>query len=312
MGRLGGNVAIVTGSGGGIGRAHAHLLAHEGASVLVNDVGLRSGANADIVADEIRRNGGKAIACTISATWAGAEEIVAAALTAFGRIDILVNNAGAGGMNDLWNFTEAQWDRTFDVGCKGYFAMIRAVAPHMCRQGSGAIINTSSGSGFGHPGAVAHASAREAAIGITRTVAKELGRFGVRCNAIRPFATSRSTEDFAVDAAPWLKLMAVTMGATPGVDEPVNFDTDDFPPEKIAPFVVWLCTEAASNVNGRTFEVRGDFVSLMSEPVHEETIERAGGWDLDSLDTAAPVALTRDLRNPYTLDAFPELKIFKD
>jgi NAD(P)-dependent dehydrogenase (short-subunit alcohol dehydrogenase family) len=256
MGRLDGKVAIVTGAGGGIGRAHAHLLAREGASVVVNDIGLRSKADAAQVAEEIRQNGGTAIECTISATWDGAEGIVAAAFEAYGTVDILVNNAGAGGMNDLWTFTEEQWDRTYSVGCKGYFAMIRAVAPSMCRRGSGAIVNTSSGSGFGHPGAIAHASAREAAIGITRTVAKEIGRFGVRCNAIRPFAIGTSTEDFAVDAEPWLKLMGITMGATPGVDEPVSFDTDDFPPAKVSPFVVWLCSDAAMSPSSRSRSVR--------------------------------------------------------
>lgn len=312
MGRLDGKVAIVTGAGGGIGRAHAHLLAREGASVLVNDIGYRKGADAASVVEEIRQTGGTASACAISATWDGAEAIVAAANAEFGRIDILINNAGAGGMNDIWRFTEEQWDRTFDVGCKGYFALIRAAAPHMCRQGSGAIVNTSSGSGFGHPGAIAHASAREAAIGITRTVAKELGRFGVRCNAIRPFAIGRSTDEFSVAAAPWMKLMGLTMGRTPGADEPVSFDSDDFPPAKVAPFVVWLCTDAARNVNGRSFEVRGDFVTLLTEPGEERTISQHGGWTLDNLDRIAPQSLTRHLDNPYTLDSFPELKQFTD
>ena len=312
MGRLSGKVAIVTGAGGGIGRAHALLLAREGASVLVNDIGYRKGADAASVVEEIVAAGGTASPCTISATWDGAEAIVAAAIAEFGRIDILINNAGAGGMNDIWRFTEAQWDTTFNVGCKGYFALIRACAPHMCRQGSGAIVNTSSGSGFGHPGAIAHASAREAAIGITRTVAKELGRFGLRCNAIRPFAIGRSTDDFSVAAAPWMQLMGLTMGHKPGVDEPVTFDSDDFPPEKVSQFVVWLCTDMARNVNGRSFEVRGDFVTLLNEPGDERTISQKGGWTLDDLDRIAPQSLTGALANPYTLDAYPELKQFVD
>lgn len=312
MGRLNGKTAIVSGAGGGIGRAHALLLAREGASVVVNDVGLRKGADAASVVEEIVAAGGKAIASTQSADWAGAPRIVAEAIAHFGSIDIVVNNAGAGGMNDLWRFTEEQWDRTYNVEPKGYFAMIRAATPHMARRGSGCIVNTSSGSGFGHPGSIAHASSREGVIGLTRTVAKEVGRFGIRCNAIRPFATGQSTRDFVEQARPWERLMHLTMGPNPGEEMRTSFDTDSFPPSKIAPFVVWLCTEAASNVNGRTFEVRGDDVSLLSEPEPLLTIRQAGGWDLDALDAAAPAGLTAGLRNPFTLDAFPELKVFEE
>ncbi|WP_162527141.1 SDR family NAD(P)-dependent oxidoreductase [Sphingomonas solaris] len=311
MARLDGKVAIVTGAGGGIGREHALLLAREGAAVVVNDIGVRAGADAASVVAEIEAAGGIASASTHSATWDGAGLIVADAVAAHGRIDIIVNNAGAGAMDDLWRFDEAAWDLTFDVACKGYFAMIRAAAPHMCRQGSGSIVNTSSGSGFGHPGSIAHATAREAAIGLTRTVAMEIGRFGVRCNAIRPFAVGNSTDHFEVAAQRWMKLMTLTMGPEPGVERAMTFDASQFPPRKIAPFVVWLCTDAARNVNGRTFEVRGDDVGLLSEPVAERIASRAGGWTLDELDAAAPAELTGDLRNPFTLDAFPDLKRFE-
>jgi len=310
MGRLTGKVAIVTGSGGGIGREHARLLAKEGAQVVVNDIGLRTGADAAAVVAEIEQEGGIAVANTMSATWDGAGDIVAATIEAFGRVDLLVNNATAGGINDLWNFTEEQWDRTVGVNLKGYFAMIRAVAPHLCRQGSGAIVNTSSGSGFGHPAMIAYATAKEGVIGLTRTVAKELGRFGVRCNAIRPFATGVSTAEYAKNTGQWMRVMQLTMGAEPGVESKPNFDAEQFPPRKISPLVVWLCTEAAANVNGRTFEVGGDNISLLSEPAQQKTIHQAGGWDLDALDAAAPRTLTLGLTNPFTLDAFPELKVF--
>lgn len=312
MKRLEGKVAIVSGAGGGIGRAHALLLAREGARVVVNDIGMRTGADAASVAEEIKAAGGMAIADTTSATWEGAPRIVETAVSAFGSIDIIVNNAGAGALNDLWRFTEEQWDKTYNVEPKGYFALIRAAVPYMARNGSGAIVNTSSGSGFGHPGAVAHASSREGVIGLTRSVAKEVGRFGIRCNTIRPFAAGPSTRDFAVDSQPWEQLMWLTMGTRPGVEEKHTFDPEQFPPDKVAPFVVWLCTDAAKNVNGRTFQVRGDEVSLLSEPEMRLTIRRQGGWDLDSLDEAAPAALTAGLTNPLTLDEYPQLKIFKD
>jgi 3-oxoacyl-[acyl-carrier protein] reductase len=307
MGRLDGKVAIVTGAGGGIGREHALLFAAEGASVVVNDTGLRTGADAASVVAEIEAEGGTAVASTDSATFEGADQIVATAVGAFGGVDVLVNNATAGAMNDLWTFTDEQWDRTVGVNVTGYFAMIRAAAPHMCRKGSGAIVNTSSGSGFGHPAMIAYATAKEGVVGLTRTTAREIGRFGVRCNAIRPFATGVSTTEYAKDAGDWMRLMTLTMGAEPGVESKPDFDPDQFPPRKISPLVVWLCTDAAASVNGRTFHVGGDEVSLLSEPAPERTVVQAGGWDLDGLDASG---LAEGLTNPYTLDAFPELKRF--
>ncbi len=310
MGHLDGKVVIVTGAGGGIGREHALLFAAEGAKVVVNDIGLRSGASATAVVDEIRAAGGVAVANTTSATWDGAQEIVDAAVAEFGTVDILINNATAGATNDLWSFTEAQWDRTIGVNLKGYFAMIRAVAPIMSRRGSGAIVNTSSGSGFGHPAMIAYATAKEGVIGLTRTVARELGRFGVRCNAIRPIAVGVSTTEYAKDTGPWMQVMQLTMGPTPGVATTQQADPAVFPSSRIAPIVVWLCTDAAANVNGRTFHVGGDGISLLSEPRPEARVERPGGWTVDALDEAAPEGLVSGLTNPYTLDDFPELKRF--
>jgi 3-oxoacyl-[acyl-carrier protein] reductase len=311
MARLDGKVAIVTGAGGGIGRAHALLLAREGARVVVNDIGLRTGADAAGVVAEITEAGGEAVANATSATWDGAESIVADTVEAFGTVDIVVNNATAGAVNDIWRFTEEEWDRTIGVNLKGYFAMIRAAAPVMCRRGSGAIVNTSSGSGFGHPSMVAYATAKEGVIGLTRTVAKELGRFGVRCNAIRPFATGASTKEYARDTSSAMRVMQLTMGPRPGEEKPPSPPVDS-PPTKVAPLVVWLCTDAAAHVNGRTFHVSGDDVSLLSEPRPEVTIHQEGGWDLDGLDVSGLTSLTRGLTNPYTLDRFPELKVFPE
>ncbi len=312
MGRLDGKVAIVTGSGGGIGREHALLLAREGASVLVNDLGSRTGADAASVVAEISAAGGTAVANKASATWDGAGDIVAAALDAFGRLDILINNATAGRVNDIWRFTEQEWDMAVDVNLKGYFAMIRSAAPHMCRQHSGVIVNTSSGSGFGHPSNVAYAAAKEGVVGLTRTVARELGRFGVRCNAIRPLAAGQSTTDYAAITARWARLMELTMGPKPGTAARPVFDPQVIAPRKIAPLVVWLCTDAARDVNGRTFHVAGDTVSRLSEPERERTIHQRGGWDLDGLDTVAPTHLVDGLTNDYTLDDYPELQVFDE
>ena len=106
--------------------------------------------------------------------------------------------------------------------------------------------------------------------------------------------------------------MQLTMGPEPGVESRPDFDPAQFPSSKIAPFVVWLCTDAAANINGRTFHVSGDDVGLLTEPTPEPVIHRDGGWDLSSLDAEAPAGLTGELTNPFTLDAFPELKVFED
>lgn len=310
--RLEGRVAIVTGAGGGIGREHALALAREGAKVVVNDIGLRSGAAAEEVVREITETGGEAVVDSNSATWDGAEAIVTTALENFGRVDVLVNNASTNAIDDLWRLSEREWDLTVDVNLKGYFAMIRAVAPDMCRRGSGAIVNTSSGSGLGHPSHVAYAAAKEGVIGLTRTVAKELGRFGVRCNAIRPSAAGASTRDYFEQIGPWEDVIALTMGPVPGERSRSRTDPAAIPPSKVSPFVVWLCTDAASEVNGRTFHVVGDTVSRLSEPVPERSAVRDGGWDLDSLDRSAPRTVTDGLRNPYTLSDHPELGRFPD
>ena len=155
--RLEGKVAIVTGGGGSIGTQHCLLLAKEGARVVVNDIGVsmvgdNQPSNADRVVKMIRDAGGEAVAdANSAASFAGAEAIVAHAMDEFGRVDVLVNNATFGFNNDIWRFTEEEFDATIASNLKGYFAMTKFAVPHMAKNGKGAIVNTSSGSGFGHP-----------------------------------------------------------------------------------------------------------------------------------------------------------------
>jgi NAD(P)-dependent dehydrogenase (short-subunit alcohol dehydrogenase family) len=307
MGRLDGRVAIVTGAGGGIGREHALLFAREGASVVVNDIGARTGADAAAVVQAIEAVGGRAVASSASATWDGAADVVAAAVDAFGRVDIVVNNATAGTNDDLWRFTEQEWDRTLAVNLKGYMAMIREATPHMARQGGGAIVNTSSSSGFGHPSHVAYAAAKEGVVGLTRTAARELGRFGIRCNAIRPVAITVQVGEYHEQTTRWRRLMDLTMGSGT-----TKMDPDAVSPARVSPFVVWLCTDAAAAVNGRTFFVSGDRVSLFTEPRPKATIEREGGWTLDALDDVAPGELIDGLTNRFLLADHPDLQVFED
>jgi len=309
--RLKDRVAIVTGAGGGIGRQHALLLARHGAKVVVNDIGLRSGADAKSVANEIRAVGGDALASHDSATWEGAQYLVDAAVEVYGRVDILINNATYTRLGDLADYAESDWDSTLDVNLKGYFAMIRYVAPYMCKQGSGVIVNTSSASGYGHPSHAAYAAAKEGVVGLTRTVAREFGRFGVRCNAIRPLAAGQSAADFAARAAKWADLVALTMSPRVfALQQQLLADPGLMPTDKIAPFVVWLCTDATRNVNGHTFEVHGDTISRVTEPALDRTVVRDGGWDLDSLDAIAPVNLVDGLVNQFALEDHPELRTF--
>jgi NAD(P)-dependent dehydrogenase (short-subunit alcohol dehydrogenase family) len=309
--RLKDRVAIVTGAGGGIGRQHALLLARHGAKVVVNDIGFRSGADAKSVANEIRAAGGDALASQDSATWEGAQYLVDAAVEVYGRVDILINNATYTRLGDLADYAESDWDSTLDVNLKGYFAMIRYVAPYMCKQGSGVIVNTSSASGYGHPSHAAYAAAKEGVVGLTRTVAREFGHFGVRCNAIRPLAAGQSAADFAARAAKWADLVALTMSPRIfALQQKMLADPGLMPTDKIAPFVVWLCTDAARNVNGHTFEVHGHTISRVSEPALDRTVVRDGGWDLDSLDAIAPVNLVDGLVNQFALEDHPELRTF--
>jgi 3-oxoacyl-[acyl-carrier protein] reductase len=309
--RLENRVAIVTGAGGGIGRQHALLLARHGAKVIVNDIGLRNGADASTVAAEIKAAGGEALANFDSATWGGASYLVDAAMEVYGRIDILINNATFTRLGDIADYPESDWDSTVDVNLKGYFAMIREVAPVMGKQGSGVIVNTSSASGYGHPSHAAYAAAKEGVVGLTRTVAREFGRFGVRCNAIRPLAAGQSSSDFAARAAKWAGLVAATMSPRVyALQRQMIADPGCLPAGKIAPFAVWLCTDAAANVNGHTFEVHGDMVSRVAEPVLARSVVRDGGWDLDSLDAIAPASLVDGLANEFALEDHPELRTF--
>jgi len=307
MGRLDGRVAIVTGAGRGIGREHALLLGREGAAVVVDDIGARAGADADAVAAEIRAANGNAVSTSASATWEGADAIVDAALVAFGRIDVVVNNATASRNEDLWAYSEQEWDLTMAVNLKGYYAVMRAAIPHMARHGGGAIVNTSSASGLGHPSHAAYATAKEGVIGLTRTAAMELGRFGIRCNAIRPFAITEQVAEYNEHSARWRRLMDLTMGSSA-----TGTSAEVLAPSKIAPFAVRLCTDAAQGVTGCTFLLAGDQVSLLAGPRPKRSIEQLGGWTLDDLDRVAPEELVPGMVNRWALANQPDLQIFPE
>ncbi|MXY86614.1 MAG: SDR family NAD(P)-dependent oxidoreductase, partial [Chloroflexi bacterium] len=199
--RLDGRVAIVTGAGRGIGRGHALLLASEGARVVVNDYGGSQGGEldgeagpSDEVVSAIKDAGGDAVANYDSvADMDAGERMVQQALDAFGRLDILINNAGILRDRMVFNMTEEEWDVVVDVHLKGHFTVTKFASQVFRQQRSGRIVNTSSESGLGNMGQANYAAAKEGIVGLTRTLARDLGRYGVTANAIRPRAGTRLT-----------------------------------------------------------------------------------------------------------------------
>jgi len=298
--RLKGKVAIVTGSGRGIGRAEALLLAQEGARVVVNDLGgARDGVGeaaspADKVVKEIKDRGGKAMANYDSvATPEGGENIIKSALNAFGRLDILVNNAGILRDRMVFNMTPEEWDIIMKVHLYGHFNCTRPACVVFRQQRSGRIINTSSPAGLGNMGQANYSAAKEGIVGFTRTVARDMGRYGVTCNAIRPLAATRLT--LSAELAE-----AIEKASAEGKPLPVGPEVTGLlpPPQDIAPFVIYLATDEAANINGCTFLVAGNQIALYSEPQPIRTIFKTGAWTLDELVAAVPVTLAAGLVNP--------------
>ncbi|MGH7966436.1 MAG: SDR family oxidoreductase, partial [Candidatus Binatia bacterium] len=169
-------------------------------------------------------------------------------------------------------------------------------APHFRTQQSGIIVNTSSESGLGHLGQASYSAAKEGIVGFTRTIAQDLGRYGVRCNAIRPRAATRLGGPEAVDAI--RRVQETFKGAAFGGRDMASTFAGSTP-EQVAALAVWLCTDAAANVNGRTLQVGGDEVGLYAEPELARSLMREGGWNLDALDQYATRALIGGLENPF-------------
>jgi NAD(P)-dependent dehydrogenase (short-subunit alcohol dehydrogenase family) len=289
--RLKGKVAIVTGAGRGIGRGEALALASEGAKVVVNDLGgARDGTGAatspaDEVVAEIKKLGGEAVANHDSVTTLqGAENIVKTALDNFSKVDILVNNAGILRDRMVFNMSEEDWDLALKVHLYGHFYTIRAVSPFFRQQRYGRIINTSSIAGLYATtyGQANYGAAKEGIVGLTRKVARDMGRYGVTCNCIRPTAGTRLTLSEEM-----MKARAEDMARL-----------EQLKPEDIAPLVVWLASDDAANVNGRAFYVQTGRIGLYSEPVMEKQLVKAGGWTIDELFNFMPITMTWELVNP--------------
>ena len=292
--RLSGQVAVITGAGRGLGRAEALALAAEGAKIVVNDLGGAGDGTgaaqgpAEEVVQEIKKMGGDAVANYDSvATPEGGENIIKIAIDKFGRLDILVNNAGILRDRIIFNMTEEEWDAVLKVHLYGHFYCTKPACVIFRQQRSGRIINTSSGAGLGNMGQANYSAAKEGIIGLTRTVARDMGKYGVTCNALRPLAATRLTLSPELKAA-WEKS---------GMQDALK-DLESAVPEMVAPLVVYLCTDAAADVNGYDFLVGGGQIGIYSQPVVTAQIEKAGVWTLDELIDIMPQKITKGLVNP--------------
>jgi 3-oxoacyl-[acyl-carrier protein] reductase len=221
---------------------------------------------------------------------------VQTALDAFGGLDIVLNNAGLRAVNAIQDITEAEYEIVLGSHLKGTFGIIKHAAPVFIAQGSGVILNTSSESGLGHPYNAAYAAAKEGITGLTRSVARELGPYGVRCNQIRPRATTTHTEEFLAKFLEFQPRREALGRFSLGSHGDVNRTSL---PEHVAALAVWLCTDSAASINGRDFFVMGEEIGLWSEPDFVRNVVFPGGWTLDLLDEYAPTALVHGLDNQY-------------
>jgi len=286
MGALDGRVAVITGAGRGLGRDHALLFAAEGARLVVNDLGGGpdgSGSDASLaeqVAAEIRAAGGEAVANTADITTAdGADGLVRQAIDEFGALHVLVNNAGILRDRTIINMTDAEWDDVIRVHLRGHFMPTRAAARYWREQSKAgatlqpSLINTTSTSGlFNNPGQANYGAAKTGIATLTMIAQRELGRYGVKANAIAPAARTRLTL------------------ATPGISDTIlsvpEEGFDPMNPANVSPFVAYLAT-ADCPIRGRVFFVAGGAVHLFQPFALVDSVSKDGTWTVAELQEKA-------------------------
>jgi NAD(P)-dependent dehydrogenase (short-subunit alcohol dehydrogenase family) len=281
MGLLDGKVAVVTGGGSGIGRSVALGLAAAGARMVVNDYGVSvdgrepSSAPADAVVKEIQQGGGQAVSSPESvATMAGGRAIVDKALKTFGDLHVVVCCAGILRERMIFNMSEEEWDAVIAVHLKGHFTVLQPATRHMREQKRGRIITFTSAAGLeGSPGQPNYSAAKEGIVGLTRSTALAMAKYGVTVNCISPTADTRMTQ----------RLPDERRGAATAT-----------PPEAIAPVVTFLASDRAAHVTGQVIGVRGSEITLYSHPAALRTATRDGGWTAEALAEIYDRALGQD------------------
>ena len=295
-------VAIVTGSGRGIGQGVARLLADEGASVVVVDPGVNvDGSGADVSqADQtvalIRESGGTVVACYESvATMEGGEKIVRTAIDNFGKLDIVVTCAGILRDRMVFNMTEQEWDDVIAVHLKGTFSVVKNACILFRQQRSGRVITFSSSSGlYGNSGQANYGAAKDGIAGFTRVVARDMGRYGVTVNSISPSASTRMIQAVPDEAR--------TLRSARGIAATGSLrGTADH----VAPFVVWLASDESAHVNGHIFNVTEGLVALLNEPEPVRTIYKEGRWTVEELIGVFPTTIGVELYNPAPVQPAP-------
>jgi NAD(P)-dependent dehydrogenase (short-subunit alcohol dehydrogenase family) len=266
-----GKVAIVTGAGGGIGQAIALAMAAAGARVVINDIGVslhgEGGSQSPAMQTQalIQARGGEAVINTDSvAEWDNAKRIVECAVDSFGQVDIVVNNAGILRDAIFHKMSPEEWLAVINVHLNGSFFVSRAASEHFRKQGSGAFVHMTSTSGLiGNVGQANYSAAKLGIVGLSKTIAMDMRRFGVRSNCIAPFAWGRMTDSIPAD--------------TPEQKARVE-RLQQMTPDKNAPLAVFLASDQAQDVTGQVFASRNNELFLMSQSRPLRSVQRTDGW----------------------------------
>jgi NAD(P)-dependent dehydrogenase (short-subunit alcohol dehydrogenase family) len=282
-------VAVVTGAGGGIGRAIARAAAAAGAKVIVNDIGgsLKGEGRSETPGAEtvslIREAGGEAELCTDSvSTWDSAQKIVQAALDHYGRIDVVVNNAGILRDTIFHKMAPEDWDAVVAVHLNGSFYVSRAAAPHFRAQESGAYVHMTSTSGLiGNFGQANYSAAKLGVVGLSKSIALDMQRYGVRSNCIAPNAWSR---------------MISSIPATTDAEMARVARLQKMTPEKNAPLAIFLASDLAREVTGQIFVSRNNEIFLMSHNRPLRGVQRSEGWTPELIAEHALLAVRDNLQ----------------
>ncbi len=281
-----GRVVIITGAGGGLGRAHALAFAADGASVVVNDINLDA---AEKVVGEIAAAGGRALANHSDITnYDSSGDAVAEAIDAFGDLHVVVNNAGINRDRMFASMTEAEWDQIMAVHLKGHFCISSQAVHHWRGQSKAGeivtarIINTTSGAGLqGSIGQSNYAAAKAGIIALTLNQAAELGRYGITANAVAPAARTGMTTAVAA--------MAERMA------KPEDGSFDYWAPENVSPLLVWLGSIESSAITGRVFEIEGGRISIADGWRSTEGVDKGAQWKPTEISAAIDELLSREV-----------------